>query len=187
MTTPMSQRLRRRLDRLDAAIAAWMAQHGVRYLRVSLGIVFLWFGALKLFPGLSPAEGLVGRTVLALTFGLVAPSLSVPALGVWESLIGLGLVTGRALRLTLVVLFLQMAGTATPLVLFPGEAFVHGPFGLSMEGQYIVKNIVFVSAAFVIAATVRGGRLRAEDTAELSRRLVDRQLAQYLARSAGSS
>jgi uncharacterized membrane protein YkgB len=158
-----------RLDRIDARIAAWMARHGVTLVRISLGIVFLWFGALKLFPGLSPAEGLVGNTILALTFGLVEPVVSVPALGAWESLIGIGLLSGRALRLTLVLLFVQMSGTVTPLFLFPGEVFVIEPFVLTMEGQYIIKNIVLVSAAIVIGATVRGGRLKSEKTAEFAR------------------
>ena len=158
-----------RLDQLDARLAGWMARHGVTLVRVSLGIVFLWFGALKLFPGLSPAEGLVGNTVLALTFGLIEPAVSVPMLGIWESLIGIGLLCGRALRLTLVLLFVQMSGTVTPLILFPGEIFVIGPFVLTMEGQYIIKNVVLVSAAIVIGATVRGGQLKAEATGEFAR------------------
>ena len=163
------QRLTHRLDCIDAQIARWMASHGVTYLRASLGVVFLWFGGLKLFPGLSPAEDLVGRTFLALTAGLIEPTVSVPLLGVWETTIGICLITGRALRLSLVVFFLQMIGTATPLLLFPAETFASGPLVLTFEGQYIVKNIVFVSAAFVVAATVRGGKLKADRTGEYSR------------------
>jgi uncharacterized membrane protein YkgB len=163
--------LMRRLDRLDASTTAWMARRGVTCLRASLGVVFLWFGALKLFPGLSPAEGLAGRTILVLTAGLVEPAVSVPLLGVWESLIGIGLLTGRALRLTLVVLFVQMSGTVTPLVLFPSDVFASGPLVLTMEGQYIIKNLVLVSAAIVVGATVRGGRLKAEPTGEYARPL----------------
>jgi len=153
-----------RLDRFEAALIAFMARYGVSALRVSLGVVFLWFGALKLFPGLSPAEGLVGRTLLALTHGILEPSISVPVLGIWESLIGLGLISGRYMRATLVLLFAQMSGTVTPLFLFPGEVFVDGPLVLTMEGQYIIKNVVLISAAVVIGATVRGGRLKSEPT-----------------------
>ena len=145
-----------RLDHLDARAAGWMARHGVLLLRASLGVVFLWFGALKLFPGLSPAEGLAGQTILALTNGAVEPAISIPVLGVWESLIGVGLLTGKALRLTLVALLAHMCGTVTPLVLFPSEMFVREPFVLTMEAQYIIKNLVFVSASFVVGATVRG-------------------------------
>jgi uncharacterized membrane protein YkgB len=158
--------IQRRFDRVDTAITGWMARQGVTFLRVSLGIVFLWFGAVKLFAGMSPAEGLAGRTVLVLTNGLIEPGISVPLLGLWEALIGIGLLTGRALRVTLLLLFVQMSGTVAPLVLFPSDVFVHQPFVLTMEGQYIIKNIVLVSGAFVVGATVRGGRLKAEPTGE---------------------
>ena len=171
MNRPDPSNLMQRLDGVDARVAGWMARRGVTLLRVSLGVVFLWFGALKLFPGLSPAEGLVGRTVSALTRGIVTPAVSVPLLGVWESFIGIGLLTRRALRLTLVLLFVQMSGTVTPLALFPSEVFVREPFVLTMEGQYIIKNLVFVSAALVVGATVRGGRLKSEPTGEYSRQL----------------
>ncbi len=169
MIYPDKNELVRRFDRLDARITAWMARRAVTFLRISLGVVFLWFGLLKLFPGVSPAEGLAGRTILVLTGGLVQPRVSVPLLGIWESLIGVGLLSGKALRLTLLVLFVQMSGTVTPLVLFPTEVFVEGPFVLTIEGQYIIKNIVIVSAAIVVGATVRGGRLRSEPTEESAR------------------
>jgi uncharacterized membrane protein YkgB len=164
--------IKRRLDRLDARIAGWMARNGVACVRISLGIVFLWFGALKLVPGLSPAEDLAGQTILALTNGLIKPAVSIPLLGIWETLIGIGLLSGKALRATLVLLFAQMAGTVTPLVLFPSEVFVTGPFVPTMVGQYIIKNIVLVSAAIVVGATVRGGRLKAEATGNFSSGLI---------------
>lgn len=151
LTRPITNRL----DRLEATGAAWMARNGATVSRISLGVVFLWFGGLKLFPGLSPAEDLVGRTILALTGGKIGPSLSVPALGIWESAIGIGLIGGKALRATLLMLFAQMAGTVTPIVLFPSEVFAHFPLVLTFEGQYIVKNLVLVSAAIVVGATLR--------------------------------
>jgi uncharacterized membrane protein YkgB len=147
------------LERIDIRVTRWMARHGVTWLRISLGIVFLWFGFLKLIPGASPAEELAGRTIEVLTFGRVPPSAGVPILGVWETLIGLGLITGRALRVTLALLFIQMPGTLAPLLVFPEETFHRVPFILTLEGQYIVKNMVLVSAALVVGATVRGGRL----------------------------
>lgn len=143
------------LDRLDARVAEWMARWGVLLLRASLGVVFLWFGTLKLFPGVSPAEELAAQTILVLTSGIIEPALSVPALGVWECLIGIGLLTGKALRLTLVALLVHMSGTVTPLALFPSDVFVREPFVPTMVGQYIIKNLVFVSGAFVVGATVR--------------------------------
>lgn len=149
------------LDAVDIRITTWMAQHAVRLTRISLGIVFLWFGAIKFVPGWSPAEALATRTISELTFGLVPPAVSLPVLATWEMLIGAGLLSGRFLRATILLLGMQMAGTLTPLVLFPKETFVVVPFAPTLEGQYIIKNMVIISAAIVIGATVRGGQLLA--------------------------
>jgi len=146
-------------DRVDAAIAGWMARHGLTLLRLSLGIVFLWFGILKFLPHMSPAESLAGRTIAVLTFGHVGPGLSLPLLAVWECLIGIGLLTGVAPRVTLLLLYVQMIGTLLPLFFFPHETFSVIPFAPTLEGQYIIKNLVLISAGIVIGATVRGGRL----------------------------
>lgn len=154
--------LRGQFDAIDARITRWMARHGVPLLRVSLGIVFLWFGALKFFPGLSPAQDLAARTVGLLTFGMVPSAVAVPVLAAWECLIGIGLLTNIAMRATLLLLAVQMAGTLTPVVLFPGEVFTRVPYAPTLEGQYIIKNAVLISAAIVLGATVRGGRLVAD-------------------------
>ena len=149
-------------DRVDGQITSWMARHGIRLLRISLGVVFFWFGFLKFFPGASPAEGLASETIATITGGLVHAAWSLPVLATWECCIGLGLITGRAMRLTILLLFLQMPGTVLPLFLFPDLTFKSVPFVLTLEGQYIVKNVVLVCAGLVIGATVRGGRLLAE-------------------------
>ncbi len=151
-----------RLERLDQRITAWMSARGVTWLRISLGLIFLWYGALKLFPGLSPAEEISGITFERLTFGVIEPSVGVVIVGVWEVVIGLGLISGIALRATILLLFLQMFGAVSPLVLYPELCFVHFPFVLTLLGQYIVKNVVVVSAALVVGATVRGGGLTPE-------------------------
>ena len=151
--------------KIDTAVTRWMADNGITLLRISLGIVFFWFGFLKFFPGLSPAEELATRTIATLTFGLVQPEVSLRLLAGWESLIGLGLITGKYMRATLLLLFLQMPGTMTPLLIFPGETFTAFPFAPTLAGQYIIKNIALVSAGIVIGATVRGGRLEAEPKA----------------------
>lgn len=150
---------------LDVRITNWMSRHSVTLLRVSLGIVFFWFGALKFFPDLSPAEELATRTISTLTFGLIQPNLSLPVLAGWEVLIGLGLISGRYMRATILLLGLQMLGTITPLFLFPAETFTRFPYAPTLEGQYIIKNVVLVSAALVIGATVRGGALVARPDA----------------------
>ncbi|HEV8254286.1 MAG TPA: DoxX family membrane protein [Vicinamibacteria bacterium] len=145
--------------RLDLAVTAWMARYGLALLRVSLGVVFLWFGALKFFPDLSPAQDLATRTISVLTAGLIPPSVSLPVLALWECLIGLGLLVGRGLRAFLLLLYLQMLGTMTPIVLFPHEVFARLPYAPTLEGQYIIKNLVLISAGIVVGATVRGGRM----------------------------
>jgi uncharacterized membrane protein YphA (DoxX/SURF4 family) len=151
-----------RLAGLDLAMVRWMARRGPLLLRVSLGTVFLWFGALKFFPGLSPAQGLATRTIGALTGGLVPPDVSLPVLAAWECVIGLGLLAGRGLRAILLLLWVQMLGTLAPMFLFPAEVFVRVPWAPTLEGQYIIKNVVLVSASLVVGATVRGGGMVAE-------------------------
>jgi uncharacterized membrane protein YphA (DoxX/SURF4 family) len=160
-------------DRLDRRITTAMAEHGLVLLRLAVGVVFLWFGALKFFPNLSPAEELAGRTVEALTGGLVPKAVAIPVLAVWEVAIGVGLIIGRWMRIVLLLLFAQMLGTITPLFLFPAETFSTFPFAPTLEGQYIIKNIVIVSAAIVIGATVRGGQLSPEPVAATRRTMAD--------------
>ena len=150
---------------VDARIAAWMARYGILLTRIALGIVFFWFGVLKFFPDLSVSEELASRTVSTLTFGYVPPSVSVPVLAAWECLIGLGLISAKFLRLTLLLLFLQMMGTFLPLVFFPSETWVRFPYAPSLEGQYIIKNLVLLGAAIMVGATVRGGSTIADPKA----------------------
>ena len=148
------------LDRPDRAITGWMARNGITLLRISLSIVFFWFGVLKFFPHLSPAETLASQTILKLSFNHVGPSLSMPVLATLECLIGLGLLSRVAMRVTLLLLFVQMLGTLLPLFFFPHETFTSVPFVPTLEGQYIIKNLVLISAGIVIGATVRGGHLQ---------------------------
>lgn len=160
----MAMNLPLRLEPLDIRITTWMAVHGITLTRIALGVVFLWFGAIKFVPGWSPAADLAARTIEQITFGIVPPEIGLPVLAAWESLIGIGLLLGRFLRLTLLLLFVQMPGTMLPLVLFPTETFIAFPYTPTLEGQYIVKNLVLIAAAIVVGATVRGGELRPEPT-----------------------
>lgn len=154
-----------RLDPVDRRITSWMARNGVPLTRWALGIVFLWFGALKFFPNLSPATDLATRTLDQLTFGVVQGTLALPLLAAWEVLIGIGLLSGKFLRATLLLLFLQMLGTLTPLLLFPAETFQVFPLVPTLEGQYIIKNLVLIAAALIVGATVRGGHVIADPSA----------------------
>jgi uncharacterized membrane protein YkgB len=149
-----TQNLQRQFDTIDTAITGWMARHGITLLRISMGLVFLWFGALKLVPNVSPAEDLIRETITFLPMNVFLPFLAV-----WEMAIGLGFITGKFMRLTILLLFLQMPGTISPVFLRPDLVWTTFPFGLTLEGQYIVKNLVLISAALVVGATVRGGGL----------------------------
>ena len=144
-------------QRLDRAITHWMAVNGLIALRIGLGVIFLWFGALKLVPGLSPAEDLVRRTIF-----FIDPDVFQPILATWEMLIGLGLLVGRGMRLTLLLLFAQMAGTTMPLIFLPEVVWTVFPYGLTLEGQYIIKNLVIIASGLVLGGTVRGGRIDPE-------------------------
>lgn len=153
------------LDRLDQRVTSALAVAAVPSLRIGMGIVFAWFGALKLFPGASPAEDLAAQTIATLSLGIVPPAIALPLLGALEVAIGVGLLTGWFLRATLLLLALQMVGAMSPLFLFPTETFDGSPLVPTLEGQYIIKNVVLIAAAMVIGATVRGGRLMARPPA----------------------
>ncbi len=150
------------LRSLDEHLTKWMADHSILFLRIAVGIIFFWFGILKFFPSMSPAEDLAARTISKLTSCFISHDLSIPVLAAWECLIGIGLVSGKFLRATLALLFLQMLGTILPLFFFPEETFIHFPYAPTLEGQYIIKNLVIIAAAIFIGSTVRGGAVVAD-------------------------
>ena len=150
MTQAKTRSLMALWERLDQFMIQWMSAYGTLLLRTALAVVFIWFGALKIF-GVSPVKELVGHTVY-----WVSPERFVPFLGLWEALVGLGLLLGIALRLTLFLLFAQMAGTFLVLLVRPEIAFLGGnPLLLSVEGEFVVKNLVLIAAGVVIGGSVR--------------------------------
>jgi len=128
----------------------WLRKHSCHLLRIGLGVIFVWFGALKFFPGMSPAEGLVAKTVC----WAVDPELFIPVLGGWECAMGIGLLTGKWMRLTLLSLGAHMAGTFMPLVACPEAVWIHFPYAWTLEGQYILKNIVIIAAGLALASRI---------------------------------
>jgi uncharacterized membrane protein YphA (DoxX/SURF4 family) len=118
-----------------------------------MGIIFVWFGSLKLVPGLSPADGLIRASMSFLPLEYFMPFLAL-----WEITIGIGFLIGYGMRVTIFRLFLQMIGTLAPLVLTPQLVWTVFPLGLTLEGQYIIKNVVLMSAAVAVGASVRGSR-----------------------------
>jgi len=150
------------LQKFDVSITKWMAKYGLLLLRISIGIVFFWFGILKYFDGLSPAEDIAIETIRIVSFGLFSDKFILYGLATLEVLIGIGLIFRLFMRETLLLLYMQMIGTFLPLVFFPDEVFHVFPFSFTLEGQYIVKNIVLLSAGIVLGATVRGSKYFSE-------------------------
>ena len=138
-----------KLERLDYKITRWMYTYGKPMLRFSIAIVFIWFGALKVVFD-SPAQELIAATVFWFD-----PEIFIPVLGVWEVLIGLFMLFKKTTRLAVLLLFLQMPGTFLPLILLPNVVFESFPFDLTTEGQYIIKNLVIISAGIVAGGSVR--------------------------------
>ena len=140
----------RTYDELDIFVTKFMSKWGITFLRYSLGTIYIWFGILKPF-GLSPAQELVENTV----YWFDNPKTFVPILGWWEVVIGLTMCIKPLIRVSIFLLFIQMPGTFLPLILLPEVCFNNFPFGLTLEGQYIIKNLIIISAALVVGSTVR--------------------------------
>ena len=135
------------MAQLNALANRLLARYSLTLLRLSVGIVFVWFGALKLVPGLSPAEPLIRGSITFLPMDLFLPFLAV-----WEMAIGFGFISGKFQRLTVGLLLLQMGGAMSPLLLRPDLIWASFPLVWTLEGQYVFKDIILISAGLVIAA-----------------------------------
>jgi len=141
-------------EKIDCKITRWMDQYGLFLLRIFVAIIFIWFGALKLLD-MSPESELIRKTVY-----WVSPNLFMPFLGCWEVAIGITLLYHSLIRISILLLFLQLPGTMLPFFIRPEICFNTIPFGPTLEGQYIIKNLVLVGAAFVIGSKVRQQKKR---------------------------
>jgi len=144
-------------DNADVTITNWMKKYGTTALRISLGIIFVWFGLLKIL-GASPVEQFVASTVY-----WFSSSWFVPFLGWWEVVIGLCFLIRPMIRVGILLLIPQMIGTFLPLFILPHITF-QGAGGLfvlfpTVEGEFIVKNFVLLSAAIVIGSQVRDPKI----------------------------
>ena len=141
-------------DEIDLKISSFMDRWGILAVRISFGIIFIWFGILKPL-GISAAEPLVIATVPWLPF--FGAQTWVAIIGWWEVIIGVTFLFEKTTRIAIGLLALQMVGTFMPLVVLPEVAFQMGkiPYGPTMEGQYIIKNLMIISAALVVGGTVR--------------------------------
>jgi uncharacterized membrane protein YphA (DoxX/SURF4 family) len=155
----LSSNLNTRLNQFDKIATRLMATYGLRVLSVSMGLVCVWFGARKLDSGLSPAEPLMRATLDFLPTAMVGPLILL--LAVWEIAIGVAFLTGKARRVVLILLLMQMGGAMSPLVLAPDRLWETFPHVWSLEGQYVFKDIILISAGLVLGAANRGGGLSA--------------------------
>ncbi len=144
----------RALDRIDRHIASTMQRIGIPALRYSLAVIFIWFGILKPL-GISPAEDLLLKTVDWLP--LFNPSTWLHIIGWWEVAIGITFLSQKTVRIAIALLALQMVGTFMPLVILSNITFQPGriPYAPTLEGQYIIKNLLIISAALAIGGTAR--------------------------------
>lgn len=156
-------RLLAAVEAREIVIHRWLVRYSMTALRISMGVVYFAFGILKYFPGVSPAEDLALATTHLLTFGLVPAVVPNPVamalIATLECTIGLLLITGRWLRLTLSLLAGHLVGILSPVVILAGRMFA-GPYHMpTLEGQYVLKDVILVAAAMVIATSVRGGTI----------------------------
>ena len=122
----------------------------ITYIRLALGLIFVWYGMLKFFPELSPAEVLATKTIDLMFFGLFSEAVSIKLLASWEVIIGVGLLLGIYTRFVISMFLIHMVCTFAPLVLLPEISFTQAPYAFTIVGQYIVKNIVFILAGILI-------------------------------------
>ena len=149
----------RPINRLDAMVTQWLTRNSVSLVRMSLGFVFLAFGLLKFLPDVSPAEAIAIRTTDALTLGIVEGDVARLFVAAMETAIGLSLLTGRYLRFGVGLLGVAMVGVLSPLVLFTGDLFSREYNAPTLEGQYVVKDIVLLAAGLIVVLRQRGAEM----------------------------
>lgn len=144
------------ITKIDQHIALRMRRWSIPALRISFGVIFIWFGILKPFD-VSSAESLLKATVVWLPIG--SPDFWLVVIGWWEVTIGVTFLFYKTTKIAIALLFLQMFGTFMPLVVLPEVTFQNGNILTpSLEGQYIIKNIMIISAALVL-----GGKFYSEE------------------------
>lgn len=149
---------------LENQIHHQLVEHSIAGLRIAVGLVFLGFGVLKFFPGVSPAQELTEATTHILFLGLVPGDVALVMIATLECVIGICLLANRGMRLAVWLLAIEFVGILSPLVLLPGRLFAGPHHAPTLEGQYVLKDIILVAAALVIAAgSFRGGRLTRTD------------------------
>lgn len=115
-----------------------------RFFQYSFAIIFIWFGALKVF-GVSPAYELITRT-----FSIFPPRVVNLGLGWWELITGILFLFRPTAKLALLLMALQVPGTFLPLVIVPELCFVRAPWILTTNGEFILKNLLLIGGGLVL-------------------------------------
>jgi len=158
--------LSERLVTIEEKLHGLLVRHAIKALRITVGAIFLGFGVLKFFPDVSPAQGLAIKTIDLLTFGLIPWEVGIVAIAALECFIGICLLANRWMRVAVWLLVVQFIGILAPLVLLTGRLFSGPHHAPTLEGQYVLKDIILVAAGMAIAAgTFRGGRLIRDEPA----------------------
>jgi uncharacterized membrane protein YphA (DoxX/SURF4 family) len=140
------------IDKFDRVTIKYMKSASIPSIRISFGVIFIWFGILKPL-GLSSAEDLLKATVIWLPFGSAEVWLVV--IGIWEIVIGIFFFFKKTTRIAIILLFLQMVGTFMPLIVLTDVTFQSNNIFLpTLEGQYIIKNLMIISAALVLGGNI---------------------------------
>jgi putative oxidoreductase len=161
---------------LENHIHHQLVLHSIAALRIAVGIIFLGFGVLKFFPGVSPAEDITRATTHILFLGLVPGGVAMVMIATLECVIGICLLANRGMRLAIWLLAIEFVGILSPLVLLPARLFAGPHHAPTLEGQYVLKDIILVAAALVIAAgSFRGGRMVRGDLAPTAALPVDQE------------
>lgn len=141
--------MRQRIAQLDKRIVRFMSRVGHRIERWVLGILFIWFGTLKII-GETSASSIIAKSVYWMD-----PSFVVPCLGWWELLIGIGLILPRLNRMAILLLLVRLPGTFMALVYHYPACFTDSIFFPTIQGQYLLKEFTLVGAALVIGSAVK--------------------------------
>lgn len=140
------------LKKIDRAILKWDKNYSDEFARVAIFIIFVWFGLLKVI-GVSPAAGLV-EMLLVETLPFIPFDVFFPAFGIFEMIVGILFLVPKWTRAAILILFLHMITTFLPIIFLPEISWQS--FGvLTLEGQYIVKNVAIVTLAMALGLTIK--------------------------------
>jgi uncharacterized membrane protein YkgB len=140
------------IESIVDVVSRWAQRLAPVLARFAILVVYAWFGALKLVDA-SPANPLV-KNLLEHTLPFIRFEQFIVGLGVYEIVIGVAFAVPRLERLAIALVIPHLLMTAGPLVLLPTVAW-NGFLMPTMEGQYIIKNVLIVATAAVVAAQLR--------------------------------